>query len=87
MKIAPKLGLGFGAILALMVVMGGVSLLQLSKLNGSAAEGTTQATAAYSSARYWVVGILLGAVVLGSLVAFTLARSLASAATRMLEMI
>lgn len=217
MKIAPKLGLGFGAILALMVVMGGISLLQLSKLNGNTVElatnwlpsvqaladlrfdcaaarrwelsqilnpdktqaqarleasmavvtasqeiyepqtGTseerhvyeeyrsawdkyvgvqgrvldlsrqnrraeasrlalsdglkafeaankflqddidltdkgeadarTQAITAYSSAREWVAGTLMGAVVLGSIVAFSLARSLASSATRMLEMI
>jgi methyl-accepting chemotaxis protein len=33
MKIAPKLGLGFGAVLLLMIVLGVFSLLQMSKLN------------------------------------------------------
>jgi methyl-accepting chemotaxis protein len=36
MKIAPKLGLGFGVVLMLVVVLGGFSLLQMSKLNTDA---------------------------------------------------
>jgi len=55
--------------------------------NKGAADATTQAATTYSSARYWVIGILLGAVALGSVVAFSLARSISSSATRMLEMI
>jgi len=35
MKIAPKLGMGFGAVLALMIVLGIFSLFELSKMNGS----------------------------------------------------
>ena len=35
MKIAPKLGLGFGSVLMLVVLLGVFSLLQLSKINGN----------------------------------------------------
>jgi len=52
-----------------------------------AAEAAKHATAVYLSSRDWVIGILLGTVVLGSAIAFSLARSLTSSATRMLEMI
>jgi methyl-accepting chemotaxis protein len=41
----------------------------------------------YSSARYLVIGLLAGAIVLGLVIALSLARSLAGAATRMLAMI
>jgi methyl-accepting chemotaxis protein len=41
----------------------------------------------YSSARYMVIGLLVGAIVLGLVIALGLARSLAGAANRMLEMI
>jgi methyl-accepting chemotaxis protein len=55
--------------------------------NKGAADATKQAAAAYSSSRYWVIGILIGAVVLGSVVALGLARSIASSAARMLAVI
>ena len=55
--------------------------------NKGAADATKQAAATYSSSRYWVIGILIGAVVLGFLIAFTLARSIASSAGMMLTMI
>src|ERR1700685_299563 len=35
MKIAPKLGLGFGAVLMLAIILGVFSLLQMSKLNAN----------------------------------------------------
>jgi methyl-accepting chemotaxis protein len=52
-----------------------------------AAEATKQAAATYSSSRYWVVGLLIGAVALGFVIAFSLARAIASSANRMLAMI
>ncbi len=52
-----------------------------------AADATKQAAAVYSSARYWVIGILIGAVALGFVVALSLARSIASSASKMLAMI
>jgi methyl-accepting chemotaxis protein len=52
-----------------------------------AADAAKQAAAVYAFSRYWVFGILTGAVVLGSVVALGLARSIASAAVRMLTMI
>ena len=55
--------------------------------NKGAGEATKQAGATYSSSRYWVIGILIGAVVLGSVVAFALARSISSGAIQMLAMI
>src|ERR1700722_2010303 len=51
------------------------------------ADSAKEAASTYSSARYWVIGILIGAVGLGFLVALSLARSIASAATNMLTMI
>jgi methyl-accepting chemotaxis protein len=55
--------------------------------NKGAEESTKESNIAYSSARYWVIGILLGSVIFGSLVALSLARSISSSATRMLAMI
>ena len=55
--------------------------------NKGAAQATKQAAATYSSSRYWVIGILIGTVVLGSVIAFSLARALSSSATRMLGVI
>ena len=52
--------------------------------------GTTSVKLAadvYSSARYWVMGLLIGAIVVGVLVALGIARSLAAATGRMLGMI
>jgi methyl-accepting chemotaxis protein len=55
--------------------------------NKGAADSTSAAAATYISSRYWVIGILIGALALGSIVAFTLARALASSATAMLDVI
>jgi methyl-accepting chemotaxis protein len=55
--------------------------------NKGAADSTKQAASTYSSARYWVVGMLTGAALLGVVIALGLARSLSEAATRMLAMI
>lgn len=55
--------------------------------NKGAAQAAKQAAAAYSTSRYWVIGILIGAVALGSVVAFTLARGIAASASGMLAMI
>jgi methyl-accepting chemotaxis protein len=52
-----------------------------------AANAAKEASATYSSSRYWVIGILIGAVGFGLVVAFTLARSISFAATKMLAMI
>ncbi len=41
MKIAVKLGLGFGSVLALVIILGVFSLLQLSKINGSTVDIAT----------------------------------------------
>ena len=41
MKIAPKLGLGFCAVLMLVVILGVFSLVQLSKINGNTVEIAT----------------------------------------------
>src|ERR1035441_1342490 len=41
MKIAPKLGLGFGSVLTLMAILGVFSLMQLSKINGSTVDIAT----------------------------------------------
>ena len=41
LKIGKKLGLGFGAVLVLMVIQGALSLVQLSKLNGAATDLAT----------------------------------------------
>jgi methyl-accepting chemotaxis protein len=45
------------------------------------------AAVTYSSARYWVIGLLAGAVVIGLAVGIGLSRSIASSATKMLGMI
>ncbi|HXM66634.1 MAG TPA: HAMP domain-containing methyl-accepting chemotaxis protein [Candidatus Acidoferrum sp.] len=50
-------------------------------------EAAKQAAVAYLTSRYWVVGILIGSVGLGFLVATSLARSIATSATKMLAMI
>jgi len=55
--------------------------------NKGAVDATANAAAAYSSSRYWIVGILTGAVVLGVVIAFSLARTISMAAGRMLTMI
>jgi hypothetical protein len=52
-----------------------------------AADAAKNAAAAFSSSRYWVIGILIGAVALGFVVALSLARSITSSATKMLTMI
>jgi methyl-accepting chemotaxis protein len=52
-----------------------------------AADSTSASAAAYSSSRYWVIGILAGALALGSFIAITLAREIAGAATAMLALI
>jgi methyl-accepting chemotaxis protein len=71
MKIAPKLGLGFGAVLMLMVVLGVFSLLQMSKLNANVLDVGTNwmASITYisqmrfdaSSLRRWESNYLLSA--------------------------
>jgi len=55
--------------------------------NKGATDATKQAGATYSSSRYWVIGFLIAAVALGSVIAFALARSISSAAGGMLAMI
>jgi methyl-accepting chemotaxis protein len=55
--------------------------------NKGAADAAGAAVAAYSTSKYWVIGLLTGAIVMGSLIAFTLARGIASSATQMLEVI
>ena len=52
-----------------------------------AAEAARTATETYSSSRYWVIVILAGAVVIGSIVATAMARSMSAAATKMAAMI
>ncbi len=52
-----------------------------------AAEAAKQAATTYSSSRFWVIGMLIGAVALGFLTALSLARSIAKSATNMLTMI
>ncbi len=55
--------------------------------NKGADDSTKQGAATYISSRYWVIGIMIGALVLGSLIAFTLAREIASSAMAMLAVI
>jgi methyl-accepting chemotaxis protein len=55
--------------------------------NKGGVDAAKQAALAYSSSRYWVIGILIGAVGLGLLVATSLARSITSSTTQMLLMI
>src|SRR4030088_960997 len=50
-------------------------------------DAAKQGAAVYSSSRYWIFGILISAVVLGLIVATSLARSISSSATQMLAMI
>jgi methyl-accepting chemotaxis protein len=52
-----------------------------------AADAAKRAATAYSSSRYWVIGILIGAVVLGFGLAVALSRAISSSATTMLTMI
>ncbi len=52
-----------------------------------AADAAKSAAVTYSTSRYWVIGILIGAVGLGFVVALGLARSIASSAAKMLAMI
>jgi methyl-accepting chemotaxis protein len=71
MKIAPKLGLGFGAVLLLMIVLGVFSLLQMSKLNTGVLDVGTNwmASITYlsqirfdaSTARRWELNLLVTA--------------------------
>ncbi|HEX3352154.1 MAG TPA: methyl-accepting chemotaxis protein [Terriglobales bacterium] len=51
------------------------------------ADAMRLASATYASSRYWVIGILCVAILAGLAVANGIARSVAGAATRMLEMI
>ncbi|HUA14143.1 MAG TPA: methyl-accepting chemotaxis protein [Verrucomicrobiae bacterium] len=46
-----------------------------------------QAASTYSSSRYWVIGTLLAAIVVGFVIATTIARSISGPATRMLAVI
>ena len=55
--------------------------------NKGADDAARQAAATYSSSRLWIICLLAGAVALGSVIAVTLARSIALAATGMLAMI
>jgi methyl-accepting chemotaxis protein len=52
-----------------------------------AVEATKQGAAVYSSTRYWVIGLLISAVLLGLILAFTISRSISSAAKAMLGLI
>ena len=52
-----------------------------------AKDSATQAASTYVSARYWSIGLLLGAVMLGILVALTLSRGITASTSRMLAMI
>jgi methyl-accepting chemotaxis protein len=51
------------------------------------ADAMKSAAGTYSSSRFWVIGLLVGAIVIGLLVALSLARSISGAASRMLAMI
>ena len=50
-------------------------------------DAAKNAATTYSSSRYWVIGILIGAVALGSLIALSLARAISASANKMLAMI
>ena len=50
-------------------------------------DAAKNAATTYSSSRYWVIGILIGAVALGSLIALGLARAISASANKMLAMI
>ena len=51
------------------------------------ADAVASGAATYSSSRYWVIGLLLGAVAIGLVVALSLSRSIAFSASKMLAMI
>jgi methyl-accepting chemotaxis protein len=58
------------------------------KLNVKGGDGALKSAAVtYSSSRYWVIGLLAGAIVIGLVVAIGLARSISLSATGMLAMI
>ncbi len=52
-----------------------------------AAKASADAAAAYQVAKYWVAGLAVGALLLGIVVAFTLARTIAASTTQMLSAI
>jgi len=52
-----------------------------------AAESTKAAAEVYRSSRYWIIGLLVSAIVVGLVVAISFSRSLSTAAGCMLEMI
>jgi methyl-accepting chemotaxis protein len=55
--------------------------------NKGAADAAGAAVAAYTTSKYWVIGLLIGALAMGSLIAFTLSHAISSAAAEMLEVI
>jgi methyl-accepting chemotaxis protein len=58
------------------------------KLNVKGSETAMKSAAVtYSSSRYWVIGILVGAILIGLIIATAIARSISSAASRMVAMI
>jgi methyl-accepting chemotaxis protein len=52
-----------------------------------AADSAKVAAAVYSASRYWVIGMLVGAVLIGTVIATAIARSISGAAGRMAAMI
>jgi methyl-accepting chemotaxis protein len=70
LKIGAKLGLGFGVVELLVVVLGILAIFQLAKVN--------------SSSRYWVAGLLISAVTFRILLSVGISRSISTAATEML---
>jgi len=63
-------------------------LLDDVNLNSKGADGATKASASlYSSSRYWIVGLSVGAVLVGLFVASLVARSITGATTTMLSAI
>lgn len=55
--------------------------------NKGAADATSHAARAFSSARYWVIGLLVAGISLGAGVSLILSRALSTSATRMLGML
>ena len=55
--------------------------------NKGAATATTASSSVYSSSRYWVVGLLIAAIVVGIVMATTLSRSMSSSVKAMLGLI
>ena len=55
--------------------------------NKGAADAAKNAVTAYSSSRYWVIGILIGAIAFGFFIALSLARAISGSANKMLAMI